>query len=270
MDEEVPGAQQTMLITTGFFNINLLAGSLAVLSIPNQFVSKCAWWLIREYGRPRPKQPSFSSLVMDDDGLSLVCDPQALSLLKFLIKPEEFTLSDKLWRAFVIETTGSADEVPGAVYCLAQALSSQGLSILHISTFEAEVFLIQEQDLEQTCRILRGFEDPATATALLGEACKVSNQRPRLGSASNPTGDISQVSLEDADQDEDTPVRLDMSWITPSASDPAPAPLPPPMVKHMDGFKLCTLPQPVILARLQNTESDWEECTKVLVSPLPI
>ena len=79
------------------------------------------------------------------------------------------------WRAFVINvyggwtggSGGSAAEFPGAVHHLSDSLSREGMSILHISTFESEVFLVQEQDVEKACDVLRQAERPKELAGLL-------------------------------------------------------------------------------------------------------
>ena len=248
------------IVNSIHFNIILQAQSLAVLSIPSAAVPKCAWWLIREFGLSQKTEThghrTFTSFLVDDDGLSLICKTDALDVLHYLLRPEEFTLSPSAWKAFVIQLTGSAVEVPGAVYCLANSLSSQGLSILHISTFESEIFLVQEPDLEKACVILREFEDPVKTTELLELACHASNDRtisneaisnlltPRLdtikaisnenestdaeesvhalrlskdGSSSLHVIDEPEDGASNDNEEENENLDLDMSWIAPQA-----------------------------------------------------
>lgn len=91
-------------------------------------------------------------------------------------------ISPQRWRAFVIKVVGSTEEFPGAVHYLADSLSKEGLSILHISTFESEVFLVQEQDIEKACAVFRRSEGPKELASLIQEA-----QRKRTLSGNNLT-----------------------------------------------------------------------------------
>jgi pectin methylesterase-like acyl-CoA thioesterase len=82
-------------------------------------------------------------------------------------------VSPQKWRAFVIVLSISAIEFPGAVHYLADSLSQEGLSILHISTFESEVFLVQEQDIEKACNVFRRSESPSKLAGLKQNAMKI-------------------------------------------------------------------------------------------------
>lgn len=291
MEEEGP----SVVLESLHFNISLEAGSLAVLSIPNEVVPKCAWWLVREYGSKKLNKRTFHSILVDDDGLSIVCTIQAVGVLQYLLRPEEFTLSPLHWRAFVINLTGTAYEVPGAVYCLANTLSKEGLSILHISTFEAEVFLIQEPDLDRACSILKQFEDPSKVQSLIDQVWQAGNggapphkQRQSLSghqkrpSASTTTlasagnGESAEESSrlagetlpEEVEEDND----FDESWITPQGVADYPIDESfttscmslPALPLFKEGFTLCVLPNPLILAKLRE-DADWAQCAPVLV-----
>ena len=58
------------------------------------------------------------------------------------------------------------------VHYLADSLSRAGLSILHISTFEYEVFLVQEQDIEKACAVFRRSDSPSELLAFIQGAQK--------------------------------------------------------------------------------------------------
>ena len=64
-------------------------------------------------------------------------------------------VNQQRWRALVIHVIGSVTQLPGAVHLLANMLSVRGISILHISTFEREIFLVQEHDLDVACELLK-------------------------------------------------------------------------------------------------------------------
>jgi len=143
------------------------------VSIPLISVPSSSWLVIREYKR---EKNFFSSLLLDDDGLSLVCDDVSVGALQCL-NITDLKISPQRWLALIINVIGTANEFPGAVYYLAQTLAKEKLrllllasvfllyllslfliiSILHISTFESEVFLVQEQDIERACDALRYF-----------------------------------------------------------------------------------------------------------------
>jgi hypothetical protein len=158
--EEMAIAPATRVVSSGPFQMMLQHEALCVVSIPPDLVPKAAWWLVREYSLDqRDKGGSFSSLLLDDDGLSIVCSPLALTVLENLLQHNPAMIASKQrWKAFIITMVGS--EFPGAVYYLADSLSKEGMSILHISTFESEVFLVQEQDVDRACSVLRRMEDP--------------------------------------------------------------------------------------------------------------
>ena len=97
-----------------------------------------------------------------------------------MICSTNITISPQKWRAFVINVVGSAAEFPGAVHFLADSLSNAGLSILHISTFEYEVFLVQEQDISKACDVFRVKGTPMKFASVVRET-----QRKRTLSANS-------------------------------------------------------------------------------------
>ena len=149
----------TKLVSVGPFHVSLKHEELCVVSIPPELVPKAAWWLVREYSLDqRDKGGAFNSVILDDDGLSIVCSPLSLSVLENLLQNNpNMIVSKQRWKAFIITVIGW--ELPGAVYYLADTLSREGMSILHISTFDSEVFLVQEQDVDRACAVLRKTEN---------------------------------------------------------------------------------------------------------------
>lgn len=107
--------------------------------------------------------------VQDNEGLSVICSTVAAASLES-ISGRQLLISPHLWRAFVINVAESATEFPGAVHYLADSLSNAGLSILHISTFEYEVFLVQEQDIEKACTVFRLSDSPLKLASVMQEA----------------------------------------------------------------------------------------------------
>ena len=179
-----PPPTKTVIAAAGPFTIALEHEDVMVVSIPLSVVPTFAWWVIREYCLDRRRKTCFHSILLDDDGLSLVCSAASVPALEALNTSGQVTINPQKWRAFVINMYGgwtgtlvrcvrarvhtgalrrarhqdvtpvhfhartggcggSAEEFPGAVHHLAESLSAEGMSILHISTFESEVFLVQ-------------------------------------------------------------------------------------------------------------------------------
>lgn len=109
-----------------------------------------------------------------------------------MICAKKISISPQKWRAFVINVVGSAAEFPGAVHYLADSLSNAGLSILHISTFEYEVFLVQEQDISKACEVFRVRGTPLKFASVVREA-----QRKRTLSSNS----LSAIVEASADRD---------------------------------------------------------------------
>ena len=176
--------------------------------------------------------------------MSLICSTSSTSTLES-INGRGLVISPQRWRAFVINVVGSAVEFPGAVHYLADSLSQEGLSILHISTFESEVFLVQEQDIEKACTVFRKSESPIEIASLIQEA-----QRKRTLS-----GNTTNFMLHSAENTENTE-NGDSFYV----GDADISTLPP----FKEGFELCVLPGHVMLARL-NDDFPLSECSEILV-----
>jgi len=248
----------TLIVNSRYFHVLLQNAQLSVISIKNEFVPKCAWWLVREYGLKREKSSSFRSLMMDDDGMSLVCDPCNVSTLKYLIRPEEFTISPMLWRALIINVTGTAFDLPGAVYFLANTLSQEGLSIFHISTFESEVFLIQDADVEKATAVLKEMESKHSIADMLDP------YKEEDGENLSQRVEASQTPAPADDAEADDELNLDMSWMTPNIKQSDQSSSQSTHAHPKDGFHLSVLPNHVILAKLK-PEADINESSDMLV-----
>jgi hypothetical protein len=250
----------TLIVNSRYFHVLLQNAQLSVISIKNEFVPKCAWWLVREYGLKREKSSSFRSLMMDDDGMSLVCDPCNVSTLKYLIRPEEFTISPMLWRALIINVTGTAFDLPGAVYFLANTLSQEGLSIFHISTFESEVFLIQDADVEKATAVLKEMEIKHSIADMLDPY----KEEEEDGENLSQRVEASQTPAPADDAEADDELNLDMSWMTPNIKQSDQSSSQSTHAHPKDGFHLSVLPNHVILAKLK-PEADINESSDMLV-----
>jgi hypothetical protein len=245
----MPEADDTeILISDGRFSVSLLSGELCVLSIPTAGVPLAAWWLFREYvldlkksTRSLKYKSEFNSILMDDDGLSVICNPSELALLESL-NIQDITVSPKRWRALVINVIGSAAEFPGAVYYLASALSEKNISILHISTFESEIFLVQEQDLELACSLLRSRAESNT------DLNSFLRRNARSLGASGNTDEINH----------------NMPAIK-SHHELLPSDIVLKERRFKEGFELCVLPCSVMLARLSE-DFKLHQCGDILVN----
>jgi hypothetical protein len=134
----------------------------------------------------------------DNDGLSVICSTVAAASLES-ISGKQLLISPHVWRAFVINVAESATEFPGAVHYLADSLSNAGLSILHISTFEYEVFLVQEQDIEKACAVFRLSDSPTKLASVIQEAQR---KRAVALNGSSATGNSIPDNLESSERSE--------------------------------------------------------------------
>lgn len=138
----------------GPFEVILLSCQLSVIQIPKTNIENATWWILREYCQKSREMTGFSYLSIDNDGLSIICSIDSARIFDSLYIPNIIRSSQK-WKAFVVNLIGSATESPGMVHYLADSLSQKGLSILHISTYESEVFLVQEEDLNKALSVFR-------------------------------------------------------------------------------------------------------------------
>jgi hypothetical protein len=310
-----------VVLNSKHFYVSIQEGPLTVVLIPLLYIPNCAWyvsivyfqffylvnsnkyrWLIREIEKictpPNESNQSdntvlFNSFIVDNDGLSLVTKPSCLPILQSLIAPDQFTVSPQLWRALAINVTGPAYELPGAVYYLADILSGAGFSIFHISTYESEVFLIQEQDIDRACKILQDSGSSDKVNQFLERSMRLSSEAaPPLVLSPNSTSTASNnksstnssYNLNDLRQaakessylyeeengyvEEGDHVNLDVSWISPAntktifhpqSHSPVTAvsnsQVKKPIASCKDAFYLMVLPNHVILARLNGPSS---------------
>lgn len=95
--------------------LTTLPGSYNVISIPHEFVPISSWWLMRIL-TASTSAPRFNSCIMDEDGLSVICDASATGSLQQLIKGDEFYIDPQRWVAVMIDLKDGALESSGAVY----------------------------------------------------------------------------------------------------------------------------------------------------------
>jgi hypothetical protein len=230
----------TVISSGGPFNVNLLQGDLCVLSLPLSRVPSIAWWILREYvyesesSFKRKYSTAFSSIIIGEDCLSVVCSPAEVSVLQSL-NSTDLNISAQRWKALVINVVGSAAEFPGAVFFLADILSKENISILHISTFESEIFLVQDENIEAACQLLQS-ENIQKLPGYL---------RRNAGSSSGDRLD----KMASSDADGVTEVQKKVSVDT---------------KKFKDGFVLSALPNSVLLARLSE-DYKLSQCGDILV-----
>ena len=232
------------VVRGGPFNVILLDGEFSVLAIPFNDVPSISWWLLREYvyniedNFKNKYDSTFSSIIMDEDGLSVVCSPLEVSVIKSLVN-KELNLSPKIWKALVINVVGSATEFPGAVYLLSNILSEENISILHISTFESEILLVQEQDIDKACNLLQSNPKLNELPSFLRK-----NKNSTNDLETNLKEELAEISIDNSE---------DNSLSKSSES------------QFSNGFVLNVLPSSVILARLSE-DCKLSDCGEIIVS----
>lgn len=202
---------------------------LNVVCIPLNNVPSVAWILLREFISSKRTKTTFNSLLLDDDGLSVVCSPISMNALQNLcpiITDDDHIFI--IWNYFIINVISS--DFPGAVNYLSDSLSKQGISILHISTFEAEVFLVQENDIERACEVFK----KVTNINAFSEIKKQEQQKQN----SYLNSKVADLNITET--------------------------LPPVPPKFVSGFELKVIPNPLMLARFTSEES-LSECSDILV-----
>jgi hypothetical protein len=185
-------------------------------------------------------------------------------MLQSLLRPEWYIMSPQLWNALVINVKGAAYEFPGAVYYLANILSEAGFSIFHISTFESEIFLVQEKDIDRASIILKDAISPVKVNEFFDRKnSDVNKMTYDLNDLRQAAAAASYAYEEDTSGyiDHDDQVSLDMSWISPLSSNP----IVQPLAQHKEDFYLNILPTHVILARLVNSCGSTSSVLKTLV-----
>jgi len=222
----------------GPFQVIMQNSSLCVISIAPNAVPSCAWLLYRQYALGKRDKDVFQSLLLDDDGLSFVCSPLSCSILESL-QPNGITISSQRWIALIINVS-SAAEFPGAVNYLANLLSKEGISVLHIATFESEVFLVQEKDIERACDVMKKTDDPKE----IAEMLEITNRKQQQKSLSNDK-------LSSLLRDENNTDSVFANATSSINREPSPSLSSAPF---KEGFILCALPRNVMLAKFTSEE----------------
>lgn len=243
MSEGLFQEREEILISSPHFRITFFTCPLVVAFVPLASVPRCAWWLLREFSSSHPlststtsnkdPQSTVKSILLDDEGLTIVFPLSRLGSLPSLLSKEDLTilcsLDDKnkksnennqnikvdnnennnekivssvsfqqllsssinhdssfnnsaassstaipttssssidetptvsdtfSWRAFTVRMSGPSFDTPQVILSLTQALSQNNISILHISTFEAEIYLIPRNKIDIVKKILKNF-----------------------------------------------------------------------------------------------------------------
>lgn len=206
---------QEVLVETYHFNVYQVRGRFNVLSIPHEFIPNCAWWLIQQLPASKccpgskATKSTFSSFIMDDDGLSLIADVTTIPTLKKLLKSENLYIHPQQWSALIVNLTSSAFEFPGSVNYISHSLSAQGLPIMHISTFETEVFLVHEEDFAKAIEVFKEIADPQTFTDYL-------TKRPSVVSEveTEQIRDEQRQQSEESDEYDGRRGNFDINWLS--------------------------------------------------------
>lgn len=193
----------------------------------------------------------------------------------------KMAISQQRWVALIINVVGAA-EFPGIVNYYAILLSQAGLSILHISTFESEVFLIQENDIEKACDVMRMSENPS-AGDIMGKSTIINRNRHlsrenldiiideinyTLSSSSSSSNSISNVNTDDNGDGDYDNNNTCSSNSTRGNSDGSQIHAQVASISSTKkGFILCALPRHVMLARFVNKEA-FLQCSGILAKLL--
>lgn len=269
-----------MLCLFLYNTFRIVDGSIFHKFLNQSFDNKCDYyfrWLTRELNKIDDEinmicdgveeievDGLFTSFIVDNDGLSLVTKSSGIPILESLLKPEWYTLSLQLWKALIINVKGAAYEFPGAVYYLANILSEAGFSIFHISTFESEIFLVQEKDIDRVSIILKDAISPNKVNEFFdrknSDASKMTYDLNDLKQAAAAASYLYEEEHSSYIEHDDQ-VNLDMSWISPLNNNP----IVQPLAQHREDFYLNILPNHVILARLVNSSGSASSVLKTLV-----
>mmetsp|Transcript_17242 Transcript_17242/g.33839 ORF Transcript_17242/g.33839 Transcript_17242/m.33839 type:complete len:543 (-) Transcript_17242:410-2038(-) len=183
--------QQQESWTTGHFDATLLANSLRVGYIPAEHLVRCTHALVKllvldaeesestsYYGGhsvsdgPSPSgsggimdigglgaaHPDSSGvnvmLVQDMGGVTVIVNDRYYNQLELAGVVELMRWAPSPWRALQIHLGPASADTPGIISYLSSMLSERNVSILNFSTFEADLILVQDYDLEKARDLL--------------------------------------------------------------------------------------------------------------------
>ena len=149
------------VVTSGNLDCSLLPGRLAVCHIPQQAVARSSWILLRVvfgFGSSGTS-PYCKYLLYDDDGtVTFVAEEAEVVAMQ---NEGRFTFNDNVsadglgllladgWRALQFHFGAAAGESQSAILnSVAKLLSIRGLSILNMTTYDSDLILVQQDDLE--------------------------------------------------------------------------------------------------------------------------
>jgi hypothetical protein len=221
-------SKSTLIVNNSHFKVVHKHEDLNVVCVPLINVPSVAWILLREFISSKRTKNSFNSLLLDDDGLSVVCNPVSMIALQTLCPIIKDDKSNIKWYYFIINVISS--DFPGAVNYLSDSLSKEGISILHISTFESEVFLVQENDIERACEVFR----IVTNINVFSEIKKQEQVKQNLYLNSK----VSDISFTDNYNNRDST----------GSNGNSSSSLPPVPPKFVSGLELKVIPHPLILS----------------------
>lgn len=94
-------------------------------------------------------------IVMDGDGCTLCMGRRHLKLLQEAGLSDIVEVAPHSWRAFEFNLGHTVADVPGVVYHLAKLMADDDISVLHMSTYGTEIFLVQERVLPRAVACIR-------------------------------------------------------------------------------------------------------------------
>ena len=115
------------------------------------------------------------ALILDGDGATLVMSQHQYSLIHRTGLSHLLTLAPHSWRAFEFCLGHTVADVPGVVNHLAKLMADENISILHHSTYGAEIFLVQSRELKKALKCVREKVDATLHVVLAARAVRAAS-----------------------------------------------------------------------------------------------
>jgi len=117
------------------------------------------------------------ALILDGDGATLVMSQAQYKRVVASGLAHLLHLAPSPWRALEFCLGHTVAEVPGVVNHLAKLMADENISILHHSTYSAEIFLVQAPELASAVRCIRERVDAALHGVLAAHAERIGSVR---------------------------------------------------------------------------------------------
>ena len=202
MSELTEPEDESFSVVPGHVDLDVLPSNLVVCHVPAKDISRAAWVLLKvvlfpggdEYAEIAAGASTFSSLIMDDEGATIVLDAERATSIHDAGLAHMLHFSPFQWRAIHLHFGGVANEMPGTINTMAKILSDHGVSILHVSTYGSEVFLVRSEDLAGALECFRSDELRDVISAVISGTCEEHALSPR---ALSPRAEAPSLGDED-------------------------------------------------------------------------